>query len=333
MKIATQQLNALFQHKLAPIFLLSGDEHFLLQETCKLIYEQARAQGFTNREIFHIETGFNWEDFVLTANNYSLFDENSILELRLNSKITEIGSKALQTYANTPPNNKLLIIITNKLDAAIQKTAWFKAIDAVGVIIQVWPLDQRQLPSWIQNKLAQAALKTDANGLKLLIDHSAGNLLAASQEIDKLRLIYGPKFLSAKEIELVISDNSKYNVFNLVDNMLHANKAHTLKIIENLKNEAVEPTIILWAIVRELRTLIGINSAISLGKSMDEALQQHNIWSARKLNIKKILQTFNLSQLQNILYRATKLDLIIKGVNPGNFWVELEQLFLTEFMT
>lgn len=331
MKLAAAQL-ALFLKQNSPrTFLLSGDDTFLLQEACKTIYSYAQKLEFNSRELFHVEPGFNWEDFLSVATNYSLFNDNTILELRLNSKINETGSQALLRYLAAPSADKILIIITSKLDAAIQKTNWFKALDAAGLVVQIWPLDAKQLPNWIQQHLAELELKTDAAGIRLLVDHSAGNLLAAAQEIEKLRLIYGPKFLTADEIIAVITDNSKYNVFNLVDNMLLPNKAHILKILSNLKNENTEPTLVLWAIVRELRTLIELARAITTGKSVDTVLQEQHIWSNRKATVKKVLTTHTQEQLQQLLLKVTQLDLIIKGVSSGNFWIELEQILMHKF--
>jgi DNA polymerase-3 subunit delta len=41
------------------------------------------------------------------------------------------GGKALQEYALSPAPDNLLLIVTEKLDGATQKSKWFKAIEDV----------------------------------------------------------------------------------------------------------------------------------------------------------------------------------------------------------
>lgn len=326
MKIFSSQLDAHLNHQLSAIYLVSGDEHLLLQEALTSICDKAKDSGYSEKEIFHVETSFNWEKFVGAFSNLSLFNNNTILELRINSKISDEGSKIIQKYVSTPPVNKILILVMGKLDANIQKTAWFKAIDSKGIIIQIWPIERGEIASWILQRMRKIGLNTDTNGAKLLAEHSIGNLLALSQDIEKLRLIYGEKFLTVDEIISAISDNSKYTVFNLVDAWLVKDVKLALKIIDSFKNDNTEPTIILWSIVRELRTLIAIAEAIANGATTDSAMQKYFVWNNRKILIKTALRNYNLDHLKQLLKKSTELDLIIKGAVSGNFWIGLEKL-------
>src|SRR5690606_35364238 len=103
------------------------------------------------------------------ANSLSLFAERKIIELRLtNGKPGEKGGKVLQEYAQSPAPDNLLLIIADKLDGAAQKSKWFKAIEACGVHVQVWPVGAAQLPRWIGQRLQQAGLQADSSAIELL---------------------------------------------------------------------------------------------------------------------------------------------------------------------
>lgn len=311
------------------IYLVSGDEFLLVQEACNTIRKYAVSSGYEEREIFHIEPGFNWEFFLNRVNNSSLFGNQVLIELHLKSKLTDSGSKILQNYAQHPPLNKILLIITNKLDFAQQKTVWFKAIESHGYVLFIRPIDYAQMPPWIANRMLAAGLKIDPKGLKLLVDHTAGNLLAAAQEIEKLVLLYGQGNITIEQISEVLADNARFNIYNLLDAAMNNNPHAINRILTNLKNGNIDPTLILWIITNELRSLINISYSLKKEVNIEEALTQNNIWYKQKQQIKKILSRCDLAQLHNLLKKALSIDLIIKGANTQNLlWHELERFCL-----
>jgi DNA polymerase III subunit delta len=329
MKIQLQQLSQQLAKKMAPIYLISGDEFLLVQEACNIVRQHAITAGYTGRETFYIEPGFNWENFLTSTTNLSLFSDRTLIELHLKGKFAENGRKILQNYANNPVSDKIVLIIADKLDATKQRTAWYKAIDACGIVLPIWPINLAQLPLWITKRLQGAGLKADSNGIKLLADHAAGNLLAAAQEIEKLRLLYGSGNLTTEQIITAITDNARFNVFELLDTALAGKTALLIRMLDNLKAEGAEPTIILWAIARELRALINMSFAMTQGLNAEQALAKNNVWTNRKALIKKALLQHNLATLQKILKHAALIDCIIKGAdNQRVLWHELYKVYL-----
>ena len=162
MQLRHEQLTTHLQKNLAPIYLISGEVPLLIQETSDTIRKTAMQRGYTDREIFQVETGFSWETFLNNANTSSLFADQQLLELRFApGQLGTAGSKALQSYAACPPNNKILLITTQKLDATQQKSTWFQAVGKTGITIQIWPIPNEQLPQWITQRLAAAGLQAE----------------------------------------------------------------------------------------------------------------------------------------------------------------------------
>jgi DNA polymerase III subunit delta len=329
MKVQAEQLIHSLTKNISPLYLISGDEFLLVQEACDAIRKHTTSMGYGEREVFYIETGFNWEKFLSSANNSSLFSDRTLIELHLKSKINESGSKILQNYAKNPAPDKTVLIISSKLDSSQQKTAWFKAIDSYGVITQIWPIELTQLPSWIARRLKSAGLNADQQGIQLLADHVAGNLLSAVQEIEKLSLLYGDGNLTVEQISSAITDNSRFNIFNLLEAAINNKTAAVSRIFDRLKEENIEPTLILWALTNELRSLIKVSFSVKHGLSIDQAMTQNNVWHNRKLLVKKTLGRYDLEQLQNFLKSALSVDMIIKGADSQHLlWHELSRLYL-----
>ena len=67
MPLRAEQLSAALQQSLQSIYLISGDETLLVEEACDAVLLKAREQGFTERSIHHVESGFKWHDVINDA--------------------------------------------------------------------------------------------------------------------------------------------------------------------------------------------------------------------------------------------------------------------------
>ena len=92
----------------------------------------------------------------------------------------------------------------------------------------------------------------------MIADRVEGNLLAAGQEIEKLRLLHGEGKVTAEDVSPAVANSSRFDVFILVDAALGGDAKRALKVLAGLRAEGVEPVIVVWALTRELRTLAKI---------------------------------------------------------------------------
>lgn len=330
MKITVEQLATHLQKALLPVYIISGEEILLRQQAIDMIRGAAAQKEFNERKIFQIDAGFNWDNFLLEINSFSLFSNKALLELHIpDNKFSDAAKNALEIYAQNPPADKTLLLVTTKLDSKIQLTTWFKQLEKIGGVITAWPMDARQLPAWIKNRFQQAGISADAAGIQLLTDRTEGNLLATEQAIEKLLLLHGKTKVTADDIAQAISDSARFDIFDLVDCALAGNSQRTLQVLLNLQAEGIELTLVLWALARELRGLIAMRHGSPNNQALDQVMLQHKVWEKRKPLIKQALKRHSLQSLQQLLQQAGAIDYIIKGAATGNAWDELIQLSLT----
>jgi len=324
MKVRPDQLNSHLQKQLADIYFICGDEPLQVMESADRIRLEARKRDYTEREVMDVDAQFDWNMLLDAGNSLSLFAEKRILELRLpTGKPGKIGSKILQEYAQRPAEDAVLIISSGKLDGSAKNTKWFKTLDQQGVVIQCWPVNADQLPGWINNRLQSKGIVADREAVQLLADRVEGNLLAAAQEVDKLFLLHGAGKLNFEQTASAVADSARYNIYDLVDSALVGDVARTARIIGGLKNEGVEPVLMLWALSREVRMLAQISEAKT---SPDAVMAKLRVWENRKMLIRKALSRHSSIRWKLFLKRCAKIDKVIKGVEPGRVWDELLML-------
>src|SRR5690606_2044929 len=124
-----------------------------------------------------------------------------------------------------------------------------------GAVIEIWPVEGRQLYPWLRDRLASRGLNADEDALELLIQRSEGNLLAAAQEVDKLALLAENGHVTPETVQQSVGDSSRYTPFDLTDATAQGDPARALRVLRTLRAEGVEPPVILWALSRHLRGL------------------------------------------------------------------------------
>jgi DNA polymerase-3 subunit delta len=328
-KVRPEQLPAKLKQSLAPVYLVFGDEALLTQEASDEVRRAARDQGYIERELYHVDNSFDWNELLASANSLSLFADRKIIELRIgNGKPGKEGSKALIEYLSNPPEDTVLLIITPKLDGNTQKTKWFKAIDSAGVLVQVWPVDAQQLPRWIGQRLSQAGLSADSQAIDVLASRVEGNLLAAAQEIEKLKLLATGSVIDAEQMAAAVANSARYDVFGLVDKCLNGDATAAIHTLHGLKAEGTDATVVLWALAREIRAMAAIAEAVDLGQNFSWAAKQNGVWEKRQPQVKAALSRLRLAQLQLLLRKANGIDKAVKGMRRANPWDELMDLIL-----
>ena len=329
MKLSYQQLGPHLMKNLAPIYFIHGNESLLVQEAVDAIRSSAHSTGFTER-VALVAEGNDWGKWIYSnTHGLSLFAEKKVIELNLNhAKLNAANTEFLKEYATHPSPDTVLILFSAKLDAKIEKSAWYQAIDKAGVTLTIWPISIEQLPQWLMQRAKKLKLSLTESAAERLSSQVEGNLLAAAQELEKLRLLKPSAPIDAETIDTMITDHARFDIFQLVDNALLGNSARALRILQNLANEETEPTLVLWALTRELRTLAAIQKKIKQGTSMGGVFGQFRIWEKRQPAVRAFLQRHTEQHCWDLLINAAKIDRMIKGVEIGCLWDELSTLLI-----
>ena len=96
MRIHLANLSQHLKKQLLTFYTVYGEESLLAIEAADLIRTKARMNGYIEREIFTIDSQFNRSDLLLRGNNFSLFGERRLLDIRVPSG--KPGERGWQGY-------------------------------------------------------------------------------------------------------------------------------------------------------------------------------------------------------------------------------------------
>jgi len=324
--LTPEQLEAGLARRLAPAYLIAGDESLLVQEAADAVRRAARAAGFGDREVHDVERGFDWAAFEDSVSSMSLFSDRRLIELRLpTAKAAEPGSEVLGRILGNPPDDVVLMAIAPKIDKR-KMPKWAAAFASAGEFVEAWPVGLDRLPRWVEGRMRRAGLVPDQDAVRLLVERCEGNLLAAHQEIEKLRLLHGEGEVDAEGVRSAVSDSARYDVFKLADAATGGDLPRAVRILAGLRSEGVEPVLVLWSLARDVRSAAQVRWLMDNGSHQQAAMGQARVWSNRAGFMARAVSRHDGRTLRALTRMAAGADRVIKGSEKGDPWQALGDL-------
>ncbi|GAB3484497.1 DNA polymerase III subunit delta [Marinomonas epiphytica] len=326
MKVKAEQLSQQLT-TLAPIYIISGDEVLLCQEAADQVRKACLAQGVSERLRFVADAQFDWQDVINENQSLSLFSERRLFDIQID-KMSEKHSKALAQLGQSLTQDNIILLSLPKVDARTQKAKWFSQIESQGVFTQVWPIEGRRLPQWVQNRAQANQISLSSEAAGLICERGEGNLLALAQEIEKLALSFGTgTHIDVEQVMDAVSDSSRYSVYDLSDRILMGQAKHALHCLDQLLAEGIEANIILWLLNRETQTLTSLLAA-SEKMSFRQACQAQRIWDKRVPFYQSAMSRHNQVTLPYMQSYLALLDKSIKGLEGPDPLLGLRNLVM-----
>ena len=314
---------------LAPVYLVHGNEPLQIEESLDAIRAAARARGHDERIVLHADTGFDWSELRQYRDSLSLFAEKRLVDLRLSRpKPERAGAEALLHYAERPNPDCVLLLSAGALDWREQRARWYQALDRAGAVVQTWPVPPRQLPRWISTRARRVGLVLDEDAAAALAERVEGNLLAAAQEVDKLRLLRGPGRIDLDDALSSSADSSRFGVFDSADAAMTGDAVRALRVLGRLREEGTQIAHVSFALAREIRALASMADAVARGEDEARVFGRHRVRDRRRPLVARALRRHRVPAWAAMLRQAAYLDRVIKGVERGGAWDEAARLAL-----
>ncbi|HMH19332.1 MAG TPA: DNA polymerase III subunit delta [Burkholderiales bacterium] len=325
-----EQLDAQLAREVRPLYAVHGDEPLLAFEAADAIRARARVAGFLDRVVLTVDRSFDWGELGAHAASRSLFGDKKLIELRLPSgKPGNDGAEAIEAFCRRLPPDTLTLVTLPRLDKAGQASSWFKAIESLGLVVNVYPVERTRLPEWIAARLARQKQRASAETLQFLADCVEGNLLAAHQEIQKLALLLPAGELGFESVRESVLNVARYDALKLAEAMLGGERSRLARMLEGLRGEGEAPPRVLWILAEEIRAIARVQQGLAAGRQLADVCREARVWGeARQSLIGRAARRLPHAALLAALERAAKIDRIVKGIVKGDAWDELLQLGL-----
>lgn len=322
MKLRPEDLTTHLAGTLLPVYLVIGESPLLSIEASDAIRVRARAAGFTEREVFHIDrpSANAFQGAQHAAEALSLFASRRVLEIRMPGGKPGHGEEALVRILDAAGDDLLVLVLVNRLEREAWQSDWVRRAEQRGASIGLGNVDVSQLPDWLRRRFRAAGLVAEPEAIALLVERTEGNLLAAKQEIEKLRLLAEPGPLDAQALAGVVADSARYTAFDLCDRAFEGDLAAAARTLAGLRAEGEEPLAVLGAMTWEIRRLLAIAERHAGGEPLERAVESQR---GGKRHYASAVRRLGGPGLHGLLLRAGRVDRGVKGLGDADPWDEL----------
>lgn len=254
--------------KQKPIYLLYGNERFLIEEKRKTlignhtneidvnIYDMTESP--IERALEDAETLPFLSDkrIVIIKNPYFLTSEKKLAS----QSDVEHDLKKLEQYLEHPSPYATVIFEApyEKLD---ERKKIVQLLKKTAQVFEANPLQDKDVYAWIHNESRKLKIEMDDNAVKHLYRLVGKDLKTLKNELEKLSLYVGENGRVTEEtLDLLVSRSLEDNVFVLVDHVVNKRMNEAFQTLRDLFEQKEEPIKIVALLARQFRIIAQVHA-------------------------------------------------------------------------
>ena len=320
----TQQLGS-------PYYLILGSDPYLQHYAQTKLRKAFKQAEYDEQRSFTINGQTDWSAMYDSCQAMNLFSSKTLLYLDIGEGVLNVSvAGKLNTLCEMLTPDIGLIISLVKITKAQENAPWYKALSNKLVVVNCATPQAAQLPLWIKTYLQQMHMTIEQPAIELLSYCYEGNLLALTQIIEQLQLLYPNQTITNEQVESNINDSAIFTPFHWVDAMISNKAKRAMHVLQQLKMNDFEPLILMRIVQRELILLINLKLALTQ-KTPRQVFDEYRVWQNRRAMYSAYLNRFYIRSLFALLATLTEIEINLKHNNELPIWDALLSLSM-QFM-
>jgi DNA polymerase-3 subunit delta len=289
----------------APVYLLWGEDAFLLREAALQILGEVRPQEVDGAEWRGGETA----DLATP----SLFGEPRALLVSNAKALPEEGVRELRGYLGSPDPEAPLVISATVGERAKAPAALLKLVQGVGSVVEV-KVQRKDLPGWMKGRASAKELNLAPDGANALVETLGEDPAAIDQALDQLASAFPGERLTADLVARQFRGLGEQHIWDLCDRAFSRDLPAAMRSMRTLLlARGGEGLMILGGLAARLRDLIRVRS-LPDRTPPGEVAKQAGLrfeWQARRY--REQAGRFTLEELAQIHERLVWADRALKS--------------------
>lgn len=325
--MASWDLRRLQQHldrlEAGPLYLLLGDDQFMLQEA----YSSIKAKVLSDPTM----KDFNFDQYFATESSAAevrdavemlpMMSSRRLVAFRGCEHLKDKDWDLLMPVLESPLETTTFVLMGEKMD---KRKKHFKKISESGVVVELNPPYDNQIPTWIDYISFQLELKMGPSHYALVHQLVGNNLMEIRNELMKLKQFLGDRENPTEDDILKVITSSKVEkVFELTDALGKKDKASALTILANLLEHQQNEFGIIALIHRHFRILSSLKLGLRQNLAGQKLAQKVGVPQFFLKNYLDQSRAWDDRQLARVLAVLTDTDRALKSsALSSHVWLE-----------
>lgn len=316
------QLREINSKSFKPVYLVLGNEQYLIEKT---------KQAFLDSVLEDDEASMNFGQFnmketpidlaVQEAESFPFFGDKRLVFIHEPYFLTgekvkndvEHELSQLIKYVENPSDFSIVVIFApyEKLDKRKKIT---KSLVKHAETLDVSPMNERELPSYIDSYVGSRGFSFEPRAMDLLIERTNYQLTAIMSELDKLFLFHmDDRKITIETINLLVARSLESNIFNINKYVLNGNVQEAIQSYNDLLKQKQDPIKIIAIMMGQFRLLLQAKILRTQGYQAQEITSSLKIHPYRvKLALQQEKQ-FSKELLSTAYRQLIDTDYLIKS--------------------
>ena len=308
-----QLISDLRMGKILPLYLLYGEEEFLIEEAVNLIIKKVvepGARDFNFNTLYCRETPVS--EIVNIAQTLPLMSEKRLVIAKEVGVFKAADVDELISYLRSPSPSTCLVMTSNQ--RKYEKKSVISAVEAAGAVTAFYPLSERELVVWIEGWAKTRGLSIQQDAVSYLLQIVGGDLQKINNELQKVEIYLKEKqAVTLDHIKLVVGDFREYTSFDLVDAIGRKDREKAFLTLSRMLQEGEQPIGLLGMVAWNFRRLMQAKGMEAAGAGYEEIKKKLKVIWLQSASFQQQMRRFSLEELREAFTVMLSTDRALKS--------------------
>jgi DNA polymerase-3 subunit delta len=289
---------------LSPVYLLHGEEDFLLEEASDAIVNAALAteeRGF-NLDIMY-GSDADTRDVVSHAASFPMMAERRVVLVREADKLAQ--PEVLANYIEHPSPSTSLVLVCAKPDFRRKP---FITAKKHAFVVECKPLWENQVPSWIARRVKKDKREIQPDAASMLAAYVGTSLRELSNELEKLYIYLGEKkAITLDDVAAVVGVSKEFSIFELQWAIGMKETGKATEILERVIEAGEQPVVIVAILTKFFQTIWKLLDARRRNIPAGEQLSQAGAFMFQE-KYREVAHRFTLREVEDVFLALSETD-------------------------
>lgn len=304
--------------KVAPIYFLSGDEPFFIDQISKTIENEVLTEdekGFNQSVLYGNDV--EMADILGMAKQFPMGAERQVVIVKEAQHLSRTIDQ-LESYAENPQPSTVLVF-NYKGKTLDKRKKLYKTLQKNSVFLETKKMYDNQIPDWIDMTAKDLDLTLETKSKFIMAEFLGADLGRIYNELQKLKIVAEDGKITPEIIERNIGISKDYNNFELRNAIETRNASKAFRIVNYFsQNPKDNPLVVTLSILYQTFSNIIIYHAIS-DKSQGNVAKELGINPYFVKDAATAAKNYPLKKATRIISLLREADVKSKGVgSTGN---------------
>jgi len=301
--------------RFAPIYVLTGDEFYFIDEISDFIEKNALTEsekGFNQMVVYAKDTEIR--QVVESAKRFPMMANYQVIILKEAQLYKNLDD--FEQYFEKPVPSTILVI--NLKGKKMDKRTKLYKLASKHIVFESKKLYDNQLPKWIIKYLADKGFSINEKSAALIADSLGSDLNKISNELEKLLINKtSDKVITEADVESNIGISREFNSFELISAICARNTARSFYINQRL-SKAKDFSIIPF--LSQLTNLLSKSYILSKAQASEKKAIENALGLSyyQAQDASNMVRNYTSDRIERMLRLCAEYDLKSKGIGTSN---------------